>query len=112
MIARKAAPTEVYGDSTYGTGGLPAALSAAGHQLVIKPGPLKPAVEGGFTTSDFTVDENAGAVTWPAAVTRPITARRAVIFGAACRTCPLRERRTIAKTAAAAPVLADRDRVL
>src|SRR6266550_4635931 len=33
--------------------------------------------EGGFTTSDFTVDENAGTVTCPAAVTRPITARRA-----------------------------------
>ena len=90
-------PAEVYGDSAYGTGDLRAALTGAGHQLVIKPGPLKPAVEGGFTTGDFTVDENAGTVTCPAAVTRPITARRAVIFGAACRTCPLRERCTTAK---------------
>jgi hypothetical protein len=97
MIAREAAPAEVYGDSAYGTGDLRAALTGAGHQLVIKPGPLKPAVEGGFTTGDFTVDENAGTVTCPAAVTRPITARRAVIFGAACRTCPLRERCTTAK---------------
>ena len=97
MIAREAAPAQVYGDSAYGTGDLRAALTGAGHQLVIKPGPLKPAVEGGFTTGDFTVDENAGTVTCPAAVTRPITARRAVIFGAACRTCPLRERCTTAK---------------
>ena len=65
--------------------------------MVIKPGPLKPAVEGGFTTDDFTVDEAAGTVTCPAGVTRLITARRAVIFGAACRTCPLRTRCTTAK---------------
>jgi len=97
MIAREAAPAEVCGDSAYGTGDLRAALTGAGHQLVIKPGPLKPAVVGGFTTGDFTVDENAGTVTCPAAVTRPITARRAVIFGAACRTCPLRERCTTAR---------------
>src|SRR5256884_5348742 len=97
MIAREAAPAEVYGDSAYGTGDLRAALTGAGHQLVIKPGPLKPAVVGGFTTGDFTVDENAGTVTCPAAVTRPITARRAVIFGAACRTCPLREPCTTAR---------------
>ena len=97
MLAREAAPAEVYGDSAYGTGGLRAALTAAGHQLVIKPGPLKPAVKGGFTKDDFTVDEAAGTVTCPAAVTRLITARRAVIFGAACRTCPLRSRCTTAK---------------
>jgi hypothetical protein len=97
MITREAAPAEVYGDSAYGTGDLRAALTAAGHQLVIKPGPLKPAVEGGFTTSDFTVDEDAGTVTCPAGLTRLITARRAVIFGAACRACPLRSRCTTAR---------------
>jgi hypothetical protein len=97
MIARETAPAEVYGDSAYGTGDLRAALTAEGHQLVIKPGPHKPAVKGGFTTDDFTVDETAGTVTCPAGVTRRITARRAVIFGAACRTCPLRSRCTTAK---------------
>jgi Transposase DDE domain/Transposase domain (DUF772) len=97
MIAREAAPAEVYGDSACGTGDLRAALTGAGHQLVSKPGPLQPAVEGGFTTGDFTVDEAAGTVTCPAAVTRRITARRAVIFGAACRTCPLRSRCTTAR---------------
>jgi hypothetical protein len=92
-----AGPAEIYGDSAYGTGDLRAALAEAGHTAVIKPGPLKPAVEGGFTRDDFTVDESAGTATCPAGVTRPVTARRAVIFGAACRACPLRSRCTTAK---------------
>ena len=66
----------------------------AGHMAVIKPRPLKPAVEGGFTLDDFTVDEAAGTVTCPACVTRRISARRNVTFGAACRGCPLRARCT------------------
>jgi hypothetical protein len=64
---------------------------------VIKPKPLAPAVENGFTLDNFTVDEAAGAVTCPAGITRPITARRTVTFGAACRTCPLRHRCTTRK---------------
>ena len=87
-----------YGDSAYGTGDLRAALDEAGHTAVIKPRPLKPAVEGGFTLDDFTVDEAAGTVTCPAGVTRRITARRTVTFGAACRGCPLRARCTASKT--------------
>ena len=86
-----------YGDSAYGTGDLRAAIAAAGHQAVIKPRPLLPAVAGGFTADDFTVDEAAGTVTCPAGITRQVTARNAVIFGAACRDCPLRERCTTAK---------------
>ena len=86
-----------YGDSAYGAGDLRAAAGQAGHTAVIKPGPLRPAVDGGFTTDDFTVDEGAGTATCPAGLTRPITARRSVIFGAACRTCPLRARCTTAK---------------
>jgi hypothetical protein len=98
MIAREPQPAEVYGDSAYGTGELRAALQEAGHAAVIKPGPLKPAVEGGFTLDDFTVDEAAGTVTCPAGVTRPIAPRRSVTFGAACRGCPLRQRCTTSKT--------------
>jgi hypothetical protein len=86
-----------YGDSAYGTGDLREAISAAGHTAVIKPWPLQPAVEGGFTTDDFTVDETAGTVTCPAGMTRRITAHRYAVFGAACRACPLRSRCTIAK---------------
>jgi hypothetical protein len=88
---------EWYGDSAYGTGDLRAAIGQAGHTAVIKPGPLRPAVAGGFTTDDFTVDEAAGTATCPAGLTRPITARRHVIFGAACRACPLRARCTSAQ---------------
>jgi hypothetical protein len=45
-------PVTWYGDSAYGTGELRAALAAGGHQAVIKPGPLRPAVPGGFTIDD------------------------------------------------------------
>ena len=86
-----------YGDSAYGTGDLRAAIAAAGHQAVIKPWPLLPAVAGGFTADDFTVDTAAGTVTCPAGITRQVTAKNAVIFGAACRGCPLRQRCTTAK---------------
>jgi hypothetical protein len=86
-----------YGDSAYGTGDLRAAIAAAGHQAVIKPWPLLPAVEGGFTADDFSVDAAARTVTCPAGITRQVTARNAVIFGAACRDCPLRARCTTAK---------------
>src|SRR5690348_5057457 len=60
-----------------------------GHRGVIKPWPLRPSVEGGFTPDDFTVNAAAATVTCPAGITRPITARNAVIFGAACRDCAL-----------------------
>ena len=83
-----------YGDSAYGTGELREAIGTAGHQAVIKPRPLLPAVHGGFTVDDFTVDDQAGTVTCPAGVTRPVTRTRHVIFGAACRGCPLRQQCT------------------
>jgi transposase len=86
-----------YGDTAYGTGDLRTVISQAGHAAVIKPGPLQSAAEGGFTTDDFAVDEDAGTVTCPAGITRHITAHRYAVFGAACRTCPLRPRCTTAK---------------
>jgi Transposase domain (DUF772)/Transposase DDE domain len=90
-----------YGDSAYGTGDLRDAIGTAGHQAVIEPGPLQSAVPGGFTVDDFTVDEQAGVVTCPAGITRPITPGRNVIFGAACAACaacPLRERCTTSRS--------------
>jgi hypothetical protein len=90
-------PPAWYGDSAYGTGELRDAIARAGHRAVIKPKPLQPAVPGGFTIDDFTVDEQARTVTCPAGITRQVTARNAVIFGAACRGCPLRARCTTAK---------------
>ena len=96
----EAGPFEVLGDAAYGTGDARAALGAAGHTAIIKPPPLRPAVktvEGGFTLDEFTIDEQAGTVTCPNRVTRRITAHRKVIFGVACRGCPLRPRCTTGK---------------
>ncbi len=87
-------PAEVLGDSAYGTGDALAALDKAGHTPIIKPWPLRPSVPGGFTLKDFTVDETTGTVTCPNGLTRMITAKRKVTFGAGCRRCPLRDRCT------------------
>jgi transposase len=88
---------EVLGDSAYGTGDARAALAEAGHTAIIKPAPLRPAVTGGFTLDDFTVDEAAGTVTCPNGLTRALTPGRTATFGAVCRGCPLRARCTTAK---------------
>jgi IS5 family transposase len=95
--AQQGAGLEVYGDSAYGSGEARAAYCDGGHDTVIKPGPLRPAVPGGFTLDDFTVDEQGGTVTCPAGVTRPMSQARYVTFGAACAGCPLRQRCTTAK---------------
>jgi len=87
----------VYGDSAYGSGQARADYRDGGHDTVIKPGPLRPAVPGGFTIDDFTVDEEQGTVTCPNGVTRPMSGNRTVTFGAACAGCPLRARCTTAK---------------
>ncbi len=89
---------EWYGDSAYGTGDLRDAIAGAGHTAVIKPKPLRAAVVGGFTVDDFTVDEAAGTVTCPNAITRPISATGVATFGVLCRACPLRGRCTTSKT--------------
>lgn len=88
---------DVLGDSAYGTGDARAALAQAGHTAIIKPAPLRPAIEGGFTIDDFTVDEQAGTVTCPQGITRHITRARNAVFGIACRACPLRDRCTTSK---------------
>src|SRR5450755_1990346 len=75
---------EVYRDSAYGSGEARAACRDAGHDTVIKPGPLRPAVPGGFTADDFTIDEEQGTVTCPAGQVRQMSKSRTVTFGAAC----------------------------
>jgi hypothetical protein len=89
-------PVQVLADSAYGTGEALTALLRAGHTAVIKPRPLRPVVPDGFTLDDFAVDEAAGTATCPHGVTRPITRTRHVVFGAACRGCPVRARCTTA----------------
>jgi Transposase DDE domain/Transposase domain (DUF772) len=89
-----AAPVELLADSAYGSGEMLDAAQQAGHTPIIKPWPLRPAVEGGFTIDEFTVDEDTATVTCPNGITRSITGTRNVIFGVACRDCPLRARCT------------------
>ena len=86
---------EVYGDSAYGTGAARAAYQRGGHDTVIKPKPLLPAVAGGFTLDDFTIDEAAATVTCPGGHTRTMTAKRTVT-SAVRPDCPLRARCTTA----------------
>lgn len=94
LLADEPEPVDVLADSAYGSGEARAELANAGHSAVIKPIPLRPAVPGGFTLDDFTVNTRTGTVTCPNGVTRTITARRTVTFGQACRECPLRSRCT------------------
>ena len=93
-----AGPLAWYGDTAYGTAELREAIGNAGHQAVIKPKPAQRAVQDGFTRDDFTVDEQAGTVTCPAGVTRPVPPARHVVFGGACTACPLRARCTTSKS--------------
>lgn len=86
-----------YGDSAYGTGDLRNKINDAGDKAIIKPTPLRPAVDNGYTLDDFTVDEAAGTVSCPAGHTRTLTPKRAAIFGALCRQCPLQQRCTTSK---------------
>jgi hypothetical protein len=88
---------EVYGDSAYGSGQARADYRDAGHDTIIKPGPLRPAVPGGFTIDDFTVDEEQGTVTCPAGQVRQMSKTRTVTFGAACAACPMRSLCTTAR---------------
>lgn len=97
FLGAETEPRQWYGDSAYGTGDLRGAIQDAGHAAVIKPGPVKAAIDGGFTIDDFTVDEAAGQASCPAGHTRAITKTRAVVFGVLCRDCPLRTRCTTAK---------------
>jgi Transposase DDE domain len=96
LLEGEAAGTEVFGDSAYGTGELRHHLAEQDMTGVIKPPPLRPAVEDGYTLDDFDIDETAGTVTCPAGITVNITARRNARFGRRCTDCSLRSRCTTA----------------
>jgi len=103
LLAVEDGPRTVLGDTAYGGGDARAELVQAGHIPVVKPAPLRPAVPGGFTLDDFTVDTAAGTATCPAGHTVPLgppggrNRQRAAYFGTRCELCPLRERCTKAK---------------
>jgi IS5 family transposase len=96
LLVGEPAGTEVLGDSAYGIGELRQHLQDHEMTAVIKPPPLRPAVEGGYTLDDFALNEDAGTVTCPAGITVQITARRNARFGRHCATCPSRDRCTTA----------------
>jgi hypothetical protein len=87
---------EVLGDSAYGSGAMLDRLDKTGRKATIKPWPIRPAVEGGFTLDDFAYDDDAGTLTCPNGVTKRLTGARKAVFGSACRGCPLRARCTTA----------------
>jgi Transposase DDE domain len=96
LIGDEPEGTEVLGDSAYGAGEFRAHLEDNNMSAVIKPPPLRPAVEAGFTLDDFDIDENTGTVSCPAGITVKITPSRSARFGTNCRACPLRHRCTTA----------------
>jgi IS5 family transposase len=103
LLAGEQEKLTILGDTAYGTGDLRQHLRASGHTAVIKPPPLHPAIPGGFTIADFTIDDQAGTVTCPAGHTIPqgrpqAGGNRQAQFKARCRDCPLRERCTTSKT--------------
>lgn len=91
-------PVEVLGDSAYATGEFLDDLERSGRRAVLKPKPLKAAVEGGFTLDDFVFDDEENTLTCPAGHTKPVTAAGRATFKAECRGCPLREQCTTSKT--------------
>ncbi len=88
---------EIYADSAYGGGDTRAEIRRRGHDPVIKPIPLRPAVAGGFTRDDFTVDHRARTATCPGGHTVPISRSGAATFGPRCVGCPFRSQCTTAK---------------
>lgn len=87
-------PIEVLGDSAYATGDMLHQLNQKQWTPLLKPWPLKPAVEGGFTIDDFTYDAASNTLTCPGHVTRTLSPQGRATFKAACRGCPLRQRCT------------------
>jgi IS5 family transposase len=104
ILAREEPGLMVLGDTAYGTGDLREDLQSQGHDLYLKPPPLRPAVPGGFTAEDFQADTAGGKVTCPAGHTVPLgrplakNGARMAQFKSLCADCPLRARCTTSKT--------------
>ena len=98
LLEGEPAGTVVLADSAYGTGALRAELKDRDMTAVIKPPPLRTAVEGGYSIDDFDIDTQARTVTCPAGVTVAVTPKGHARFGANCRDCPVRSRCTTAKS--------------
>ena len=96
LLSGETEPVQVLGDSAYATGEALATFEETGHEPMVKPWPIKPAVPDGFTIDDFTVDTAARTVTCPAGNTVRLSPSGAARFGARCAACPLAQRCTTA----------------
>ena len=94
LLAGEEQPVEVLADSAYGSADTRDTLTDAGHTAVVKPIPVRTAVQGGFSTDDFTIDIAAGTVTCPGRHTVTISGTGKAHFYARCNDCPLRARCT------------------
>lgn len=94
LIAEEPAGTEVLGDSAYGSGEFRDHLETRDMTATIKPPPLRPAVPGGYTLDDFTIDLDAATVTCPEDITVTITKSGSARFGPHCQDCPVRSKCT------------------
>ncbi len=97
LIADEDNDIEVLGDSAYGTGTFRAHLDERDIEATIKPPPLRPAIEGGYTLDDFTIDRKANTITCPEGITVTLTTKGRARFGAHCAACPVRAQCTNAK---------------
>jgi hypothetical protein len=104
LLADEPEGLQIFGDTAYASDACCGALTRAGHELFIKPQPLKTAVPGGFSLDDFAIDTTAGTVTCPAghqvvlAGPSGMHQQRIAAFTGLCTACPLRSRCTKAKT--------------
>jgi hypothetical protein len=107
---------QIFGDTAYSSDAACGALTEAGHELFLKPAPLKTAVVGGFSLDDFAIDTAAGTVTCPAGHQVPLAEpsgihqQRKATFTHECTGCPLRERCTKAKNGRIITIRPNHDR--
>jgi hypothetical protein len=85
--------TQILGDSAYATMKMLTVCANNGLEAVIRPQALTPAVDGGFTVDDFTIDTAKRTVTCPNGQTKQLSKSGQVKF-TACPTCPLRAKCT------------------
>ena len=88
------APTQLLADSAYGSGATRAKLKTAGHHLVIKPVPTRPAIPGGFARDEFVVDHDQRAVTCPAGHRAGLSRGGVAHFAPHCGSCAWKARCT------------------
>ncbi|WEP00244.1 IS1182 family transposase [Streptomyces sp. FXJ1.172] len=102
LLADEENPVDAFGDTAYSARHAPSP-PPGGTPAVLQTRPLRPAVPGGFTLDDFTINTTAALVTCPAGHTVPLSDpggqhhQRKAAFKDLCTRCPLRERCTKAK---------------